>query len=330
MDNPDEVDELGNTYRRKRGLGTILGATIVLASTSAAWFYVIREPSPKAVCRSIYRLVEDQADQAARQLASRVADDAMQVDDPKALFAGACGAYFDTIESDPYYAEARYGRIARCVTTSFSAESALECVDEIDLFELDARVAARQFLGDQAPAFPERQLTLPEGFEGVYDPLVSVSEAALAQCDELFDVDEGCYGYTWSGEFESKRELGKVIPGPIPEDSRLVLLEASCGYDAGKWVERHPQLIEQLAASPIPVQKFACNYLPTGDPSQLAACNSWQPPFEDASVGLDSSGASVWVSMGECANRFVRIDIARSDSEGRSVELHAFLANAGG
>ena len=320
----DELDDLERTYRRRKAIGLVLAVVVVAGSGLAAWMYLLREPSPASVCRSLYGLVEDAAeDEAAASLARRIAPNALGADDPEADFRETCEVYFG-----PLKGQREYPRAARCITTSWSAEAAQKCFTP-RFYTDGASEAVREHLASKPVTFPQRAPELPDGLDEAYAALTEVSLAVLAKCDALYDVEKGCYVYTWAGEIEQRRELAQPIPGPVPEPSSgLVLLEASCSFDAAKWIERYPELREQLAATPLPVQWLSCDFLPVGDLRESVGCGSSSKPAPGrSSVGdPDRAGAEVWIPYDEeCEGRWTRIELAREDGEGRRVELSAYF-----
>ena len=318
----DGTEEIERSYRRRKWIGTVLASALIGASAWAAWAYLLRVPSPRTVCRSLHGLVEDHAEEdAAQRLVARVARRALQADDPKAAFAERCEAFFGAEQPNRLY-----GKATRCMTTSWSAEAALQCFDT-HRFYADAGADALEDLLANAPvSFPEGAPELPGGLDDAYAQLVAVSIAALQQCDAIWDVEHGCYHYV--GSEDANRERAQAIPSPVPgRESGLLLLEATCSFDAAKWVQRHPELRERLAAAPIPVERIACQYLPAGDLREAAECTAFKPAPGRASVGLpDRAGARVMVPYDpECADRVVRVEITREDDEGRRVELDAYF-----
>jgi len=322
----DGLDDLERTYRRRKTIGTVLAVVVVAGSGFAAWRYLLRNPSPKSVCRSLYGLVEDadvDGDEAAVSLARRVAPQSLGADDPEAAFRETCEVFFGPLKTDRVYP-----KVARCLTNSSSAEAALECLSS-RWFTDGGEEAVREYLATRPVTFPERVPDLPEGIADAYPALVDISVEALAKCDALYDIERGCYTYTWAGELEARRELAHPIPGSIPDASDgLLLLEASCSFDAAKWIERYPELREQIAASPIPVQRLSCNFLPVGDLRESVGCGSSSKPAPGRNKVGDPDRAGARVSIPyeeECAGHFVRVGLTREDGEGRRVELSAYF-----
>lgn len=304
-------------------IGTGVAVVIAAAAGWAAWAYVLRVPSPAAVCRSLYGLVQgNESTDAGERLAMRVAPYALEAADPQAKFNETCGVFFTALVDDK-----EYGKATRCMTTSWSAEAASDCFDH-RFYTKPGSVAVREKLAAELAQYPDEAPALPDGLDAAYAQLVEVSIAALGQCDAIWDADDGCYNYLAAFGAENRRELAVPIPGPVPDSSSgLVLLEAKCKFDVARWTERNPQLGERLANAPIPAQSFACHYLPSGDLREGFECTQWEPASSDASVGRPGrAGARIRVPMApECADRVVRIEIEREDGEGRSVELAAYF-----
>lgn len=319
----DVLEQLERSYRRKRWIATALTVVIVGTAGWASWAYLLRVPSPAAVCGSLYGLVEGhESTEGAKRLTSKLAPFSPDAEDPEARFAETCGVFFSAVRDDEGYAKA-----TRCMTTSWSADAALECFTW-EFYTKPGAVAVSDKLDSEPVTYPEEAPELPAGLDAAYEQLVEVSAAALGQCDAVWDADEGCYHYLSAGVHENRRELAVSIPGPIPDPgSGLVLLEATCSFDVQRWVERNPQIRERVASAPIPVQRLVCSYLPTGDPLEANECTAYKPASSNASAGRPGrSGAQVSVPYDpDCADRVVRIEIKREDGEGRQVELVALF-----
>jgi len=150
IDETDETEEIARSYRRRRVIGTVVAVVIAGGSAWALWIYMLRRPSPAATCRSISELVAREASGEERQaqaaLAGRVVLAVTKADNPDATVTSACEVYFRTLESQAFYAEDRYGWLARCLTTSWSAVGAQGCFDAVDMFEQPAWEAAQESL----------------------------------------------------------------------------------------------------------------------------------------------------------------------------------------
>lgn len=298
-----------------------------LAAGWIVWARWFRRPSPAAVCEHLFTLAQDgddgdddDEDDARRSLSDRVAPGARDLEDPRAAFADRCGWYMDALVQRDASAA---GAIGRCLVDAASPEAATDCLSEVDTKAADDALRSR--LADN-PTFPTRRPAMPEGLEPLYDALVEVGVATLSECDAVLDLEKGCYVYLAGSE--ERRELARAIPGPVPQDDRLVLLEASCSFDAARWVERHPRLLEHARTALMPVQRFNCNLLPVGDLEESYACDSaWKPYPGDSSVagGGDNNGDVLVPYAEACEGRLIRIDLERADGEGRFVDVRAYI-----
>lgn len=313
-------------YRRRWQIINALLAVVVVVGLYFAWAKLLRVPSSSTICEHIWDLGEaaDASAEGRGRLAvlARTSGGLADLPDGEARAADACRAYVDAVQAPRGWMDA--GALGRCLLASTDVEQMNACWK--DVLPGDGDAVLRQRITANTD-FPLRRPRMPDTIAPHYDEVLAISERALASCPKLFSPEVGCYTYTWDGTIESRRELAHAIPsepGALGPD--LIALEASCFYDAGTWVKRHPELLDEARKFPLPVQRFGCNYLAQGQPSRLGGCSSRTTFPGGGQVGVDDNLASVSIPYeAGCEDQWSLLTIERTVGDGVFVEVTALF-----
>lgn len=240
-----------------------LVAALVIGTLWVGYSLFLRSPRPAAICRQYAALLEDH-DFESHDIAPESGLAATR----RESFLAQCEWYFEGLSRAPNYA-----KLGRCIVWASDAEQANACWDQIDIDVELGRERRDRELDEALAEFPTAVPPMPTGLEAEYAVLVEIAKQALPECTAIFSPSEGCYSYVLAEQVDlGRKDLARPIPGPRPSaDAGLEGLEVSCRYDIPTWVERHPEIIEQLRGFPLPAQQLGCNFLPEG-PIRTANC----------------------------------------------------------